>query len=173
MCKFKNRLDADRCVYCGTQFSIYERNPDKTTEILGDMPSSSSDDFVAPTDFQHELTQGSIALFIMGDSEPILVENVESFILGRSPVDKTNEGFLDLAKYGALRLGVSRHHARIIFNEDGFSIEDLNSSNGTRVDQKRIKPGENYPLSNNSTILLGGLRIAVQLKYPHTDPASQ
>ena len=164
-------MDADRCAYCGTQFSLHEKAPDKTTEILGDM--AYSDEFITPANFQHELTQGSIALFIMGESEPILVENVDSFVLGRSPVDTSDENFLDLTKFGALRLGVSRRHARISYSEDSFLVEDLHSSNGTRLDQKRLKPDVTYPLSNNSVILLGGLRINVQLKYTQIHPASQ
>jgi hypothetical protein len=34
---------------------------------------------------------------------------------------------------------VSRHHAQLTFDETGCSIEDLNSTNGVYVDEKRIK----------------------------------
>jgi pSer/pThr/pTyr-binding forkhead associated (FHA) protein len=36
---------------------------------------------------------------------------------------------------------VSRHHARIVRDARGFIIEDLNSRNGTRVDDRRVRAG--------------------------------
>jgi hypothetical protein len=170
VCKFKNKIDAERCAYCGTLLHKPEEIPDKTTEILGEMPSSSYGDYKTPSDYQHELSAEAIALFIMEEPNPILIEKVETVVLGRSPVD-TDEEFLDLTQYGALRLGVSRRHARISYSEDNFLIEDLHSANGTRLDQKRLTPGVAYSLNNNAVILLGGLRINVQLKHkePHPD----
>jgi len=38
--------------------------------------------------------------------------------------------------------GISREHAVISWDEDGFSIEDLQSTNGTRVNGKRIRSVE-------------------------------
>jgi len=47
---------------------------------------------------------------------------------------------------------VSRHHAQIINSESGCRIEDLNSTNGIFVDNKRI---ENYHLRDGDVVSIG------------------
>ena len=48
---------------------------------------------------------------------------------------------------------VSRHHARVVRGERGYTIEDLNSRNGTRVDDRAIR--ESAPLSEGSVVKIG------------------
>ncbi len=50
---------------------------------------------------------------------------------------------------------ISRRHAEIAFESSGYKIRDLNSTNGTELDGKRITPGEFYSLKDNQTIGLG------------------
>ena len=49
---------------------------------------------------------------------------------------------------------VSRQHAKINFRDGSWSIEDLNSTNGTWVNGKRLTPGRNYPLNVGDSIAL-------------------
>ncbi len=52
---------------------------------------------------------------------------------------------------------VSRRHARVEMESDGrFTIYDLDTTNGTRVNGRRI---DNHALSNNDEILIGSTRI--------------
>ena len=39
----------------------------------------------------------------------------------------------------------SRHHARIVFKEDSFWLEDLGSTNGTRVNGESVKKHKLQP----------------------------
>ena len=56
---------------------------------------------------------------------------------------------------------VSRRHARIAVDEDGATIEDLGSKNGTYVRGKRIeKPAR---LSDRDVIKIGPARMAFRL----------
>ena len=50
--------------------------------------------------------------------------------------------------------GISREHALILFDEseDGYTIEDLQSTNGTKVNGKRVRSAK---LSPNDEILVG------------------
>ncbi|NPA06112.1 MAG: FHA domain-containing protein [Chloroflexi bacterium] len=41
---------------------------------------------------------------------------------------------------------VSRHHARLFPQEEGWAIEDLGSTNGTWVNSERLRPHEPHPL---------------------------
>ena len=63
-------------------------------------------------------------------------------IVGRSP---DNEIYIK-SKF------VSRHHAQITSDDAGCSIEDLNSTNGVLIDQKRIKK---YQLRDGDVVSLG------------------
>ncbi len=57
--------------------------------------------------------------------------NEEEVILGRNPT--TNITLLDE--------GISREHALVLFDEDvpGYVIEDLASTNGTKLNGKRVR----------------------------------
>jgi len=48
---------------------------------------------------------------------------------------------------------VSRHHARIVRDERGFLIEDLNSRNGTRVDDRAIR--DSAALTDGAVVRIG------------------
>jgi len=48
---------------------------------------------------------------------------------------------------------ISRRHAKIIFNNNGYFLTDLDSANGTMLNGKLLKPSANYPLKANDTIV--------------------
>lgn len=57
---------------------------------------------------------------------------------------------------------VSRRHARIVKLEGGVGIVDLNSSNGTAVDGRRLSPyGEPMPLRTGATVEIGDVKLKV------------
>ncbi|PID46595.1 MAG: hypothetical protein CSB47_03195 [Proteobacteria bacterium] len=56
-------------------------------------------------------------------------------------------------------LTVSRHHARIIYNDGAYFLQDMNSRNGTFLNGKRIRKAR---LSNGDQINIGGYQIGVQ-----------
>jgi ABC-type multidrug transport system ATPase subunit/pSer/pThr/pTyr-binding forkhead associated (FHA) protein len=58
---------------------------------------------------------------------------------------------------------VSSRHCRLTRLDDGFFLEDLNSSNGTFVDGVRLNPGEPVPLPNGANVTLGA---HVQMPWP-------
>lgn len=90
--------------------------------------------------------------------------------LGRQP---DNDVVLDEA-------AVSRRHAVIIETKSGYSIKDLNSTNGTYVNRKRIGP-EEHPLRHGDRIRLGGSNVtfifrhsgATTLKLSVVEPPSE
>lgn len=50
---------------------------------------------------------------------------------------------------------VSRSHALIRYHRGQYYIEDMNSSNGTYVNNQSLVPGRHYPLNHNDCIALG------------------
>jgi pSer/pThr/pTyr-binding forkhead associated (FHA) protein len=58
---------------------------------------------------------------------------------------------------------VSRRHAQIVLEDDQVGIEDLGSTNGTRVDDQPLPPGERRFLAPGAEISLGGRRLRLTM----------
>ncbi len=56
---------------------------------------------------------------------------------------------------------VSRHHADINWEDDHFTIEDLESSNGTTLNETRLEPRKPTPLKIGDTIRIGPFAITL------------
>lgn len=102
--------------------------------------------------------------FSFGDHEPLIRQSAGSFIFGRyGPSSITSSAFVDLMEYDAANLGVSRSHARISFVDNTFVVEDLDSTNGSWLNDVKLISRQNYPLHNNDRLMLGRLMMRVHL----------
>ncbi len=54
---------------------------------------------------------------------------------------------------------VSKFHAVVTFNQGKAYIRDIHSTNGTFVNNNRLKPNENTALNHNDIISLGNTQI--------------
>lgn len=61
---------------------------------------------------------------------------------------------LDISAFPQAEI-VSRSHALIRYHRGQYYIEDMNSSNGTYVNNQLLVPGRHYPLNHNDCIALG------------------
>lgn len=148
-CKQENKSDAEKCVHCGT--SLVDRAVE--TMRVDDLISAlKRPEAITPPD----LRPGVLALYVMGEKEPILVEDQPTVTLGRVVFGEPAPT-VDLTDYHGRLLGVSRHHAAIHRFKDGFTVEDLGSSNGTWLNDNRVPPTELSPLHNGDLIRLGQL----------------
>lgn len=57
----------------------------------------------------------------------------------------------------------SRRHAQITNQEGSLSVEDLGSTNGTKVDGVKVAPGERRTLSGGETLSFGGIELQLAL----------
>jgi phage tail-like protein len=55
---------------------------------------------------------------------------------------------------------ISRRHARILWQGQQFWVEDLESSNGTYIEDKRLNPHQPVPLAPGDVIRIGPYRLA-------------
>jgi len=58
---------------------------------------------------------------------------------------------------------VSRRHAQIIYADDVLTIEDLGSTNGTKVGGDKLAPGEKRTLNGGDKVSFGGLELQLNL----------
>jgi pSer/pThr/pTyr-binding forkhead associated (FHA) protein len=71
-------------------------------------------------------------------------------VLGRDP---TCEVFINDAE-------VSRHHAKFVYSEAGYLVQDMGSTNGTFIEGKRLR-GEPVLLTPGQTVIIGSNVVLV------------
>jgi pSer/pThr/pTyr-binding forkhead associated (FHA) protein len=109
-----------------------------------------------------EIPSQGIVLINLENGQMITTQLEKSFILGRASTEiKTTEALVDLTQFGALELGISRVHAMIRQSKGKYQIMDLESSNGTWLENQRLVPKQPYPLESGDRIRIGRLNILV------------
>ena len=86
-------------------------------------------------------------------------------LVGRSPE-------ADLPIPDTLRF-VSTHHFEILKTDSGFVIRDLNSTNGTLLNNQPLEPEHLYPLGNESIVRIGDDEYGVSIGFTFFNPATQ
>jgi hypothetical protein len=97
---------------------------------------------------------GTLSLYVVGYLDPIKRRSKRIVVLGRK-VEGEEPPSIDLTPFHAGLQGVSRHHATIRKEEGGYVIEDMESVNGTWVNDKRLQPRYTYELKSGDLVRLG------------------
>jgi hypothetical protein len=143
-CGVGNTEDSVFCRRCGGRLVRVDLND--TTITYGPAEREEADaDFV----YHEDSPIGTMLLIRSGggrEGETIALDT-DVLTIGRSP---HSDIFLD-------DVTVSRHHARVIRDESGFLVEDLNSLNGTYVNRKRI---ERHRLTEGDELQIGKFKLA-------------
>jgi|SRR5579859_106547 len=100
-------------------------------------------------------------LLVEGTEATFDLAGKTSVVLGREDIPSNSFPDVDLTPYGAEEGGVSRLHAHLTQSGESWNIEDLDSTNFTFVNRKRIPPKTPTPLNDGDEIRLGrvGLRF--------------
>ena len=89
----------------------------------------------------------------------------ERILVGRAG-DTDAQVALDLSQYGGYQGGVSREHAQILLRNGTLYIEDLGSTNGTRINGFQLKPNQLYRLRDGDEVEFARVRAAIALERP-------
>lgn len=111
-----------------------------------------------------EVEQDVLYFYVAGakQSDALIHRGQSSAVLGRrSDETAADDNLIDLNRFQAYSLGVSRRHARINYTESGYTIEDLDSSNGTWLNGNRLEPNQPQVLHRGDHIQLGELMMFV------------
>lgn len=142
-CAVDNSADSLFCRRCGTRLRAQDAAETTLAFAGADREDTGS---CGPGDAKGV---GGTVLVVrtVGDREGEVIRVVDdAFTIGRSP---QNDLFLD-------DVTVSRHHARILADAEGFLVEDLNSLNGTYVNRKRI---ERHQLIDGDELQVGKFKL--------------
>ena len=104
-----------------------------------------------------------VRLQIEGETRGILTLQIaERVLVGRSDEDSDSKPGLDLAPYGGENRGVSRNHAAFSYSGSRVYVEDLGSTNGTRINGLQLAPNQPYHLHDGDEIEFGSARVLVR-----------
>jgi hypothetical protein len=115
-----------------------------------------------PTGTQ-EFTDTMVLRFDVSEAAgPLIVDTIKpEMVFGRSDTATSFVPEIDLTKYGAYRLGLSRRHAVLRRQGNLLYLTDLGGRNGTALNGHRLEVNQNCLLSSGDEITLGNLRIRV------------
>ena len=86
-------------------------------------------------------------------------------VLGRSANPSDNH-MIDLTPYNAIQHGVSRAHCRLEHREEKLLVTDLNSTNGTMLNDQPLLPHREHVVTHNDRLILGTLHVIVTFSRP-------
>ena len=108
----------------------------------------------------------NIEVEVLNTGSKVLLSADREILVGR--LDAAHGIFpeLDMTTDGGLEQGVSRRHARIYTREGACFVEDLDSTNGTFLNEERITPYLPYAFRDGDLLMFGTMRLKVHI-YPN------
>ena len=153
-CGHENNLNATRCAKCDlllpATIPVSDLRPSERPAI----PMEGFGMAGQP------LTGSTLVLTVAGYPKPIYVRRQPEIALGRSAPGEPPPP-VDLRRYRAQLMGVSRRHAVIRCADAGCSIEDLGSVNGTFLNEQQLNPHEPHSLKIGDHVRLGHLNMSI------------
>lgn len=102
-----------------------------------------------------------ISFEILAESTParLFAYTNSEIIIGRRARPQDPRVHIDLTQYHAQAYGVSRIHAMVAVVKGFLTLQDLNSVNGTLINDRQALPLERYVLKNDDEIMVGNLKM--------------
>ncbi len=104
-----------------------------------------------------------VALRIMQKENRLIFDMDRPMVIGRMDTEQDVFPDIDLGPYDADELGVSREHMMLKLDKERIVAVDQGSSNGTFLNNSRMRPNEEYPLRDGDEIQLGMMKVKVEL----------
>jgi hypothetical protein len=108
---------------------------------------------------EYDLSRARLNLHVVRSGQIVPLGGPGEYIVGRVSDGQSILPDIDLEPYNAYEAGVSRLHARIKIDQGTMWITDLGSANGTRLNNQKLSPHQEYPLSNKDLLRFGRLSL--------------
>ena len=161
-CKHQEILGALFCSECGTQLDVASG---WITNAF-DPPFSKTGAESPATELNGAPPAARLTLYLAANDASIHLDENGDFSLGRINEGQVVLPDIDLTPFDAFKHGVSRIHAEITLMDARVEIKDLGSSNGTRLNDRKLTPHVPYVLANGDTLLFGSLQASVLMRLP-------
>lgn len=157
VCKLKNEASATVCVHCQSPLHPGEGAGFRTTrKVSPEFQTFDTDELQR----RLGIPADGIMVILQESGQEIAIVKEKRFILGRK-VENIHETILDLSAYGAYGLGVSRLHLLIQKTKNGYEVSDMDSTNGTWLNDEELIPNKFYPINSGARIRMGKMYIAL------------
>ena len=105
----------------------------------------------------------NIEVDVLNTGRKIVLSTEKEILVGR--LDAAHGIFpeLDMTPDGGLEQGVSRRHARIYAREGTCFVEDLDSTNGTFLNEERVTPYLPYAFKDGDLLTFGTMQLQVHI----------
>jgi hypothetical protein len=106
----------------------------------------------------------SLIIHVRDVAEPIIVQLADEISFGRMDESSPHQIDVDLTPYGGLDKGVSRLHATINRSDDVLTLHDVESANGTFLNNQRLAKNQPSILRDGDEIRFGKLITHIYFK---------
>jgi pSer/pThr/pTyr-binding forkhead associated (FHA) protein len=106
------------------------------------------------------LSRGQCFLYVTYTGRYFPIPDQDSILIGRADASLEAQPDIDLGSEAAAAATVSRRHARLIRQGEQFLVEDLGSTNHTKINGKRISSNAPEPITPGQHLWLGGYTVA-------------
>ncbi len=164
-CGHRNRPGILLCENCGTNLMTGKQISVGTRDLKRDAETGSLEGADALDTGQTKAIESAgsgtftenmvLRIEIEGAGTPMLVYPKQEIILGRRDPNTGAMPDVDLTAYAGYRMGVSRSHAAIRFQDKQLHVSDLGSSNGTFLNGTRLNAHRPYQLRDGDEVRLG------------------
>ncbi len=171
-CGKTNNSNATVCEFCNTPFAALAVASSQTTSHIPPPPPNKQ--FTPERVVQLTRLYSDIIVFqIANHEQPILVKVSGDIVtLGRySPGEKPPT--VDLTPFNGTLMGVSRQHAMIIKDDEGYKLKDLSSTNGTWLNETRLNANQLYPIQSGDIIRFGQINTSVYFRLAETNNTAE
>ena len=152
-CGHENPPDARFCESCGAVLTAPASVPTPAPEQV-EAPPVAPPPIVAPV--------AALVIAETGTEFPLDFSKGEVLIGRADPVGKVFPED-DFTPHGGYEAGVSRKHCRIIKQGDQFFVEDLQSTNGTKLNGRFIPPNQPQTLKDGDILELGAFKVTFKV----------
>lgn len=164
-CKLRNKASAMVCEHCGSPLTS-SVDPHATTTDVGRLKTSFQDSVDEKLEkITRPVPAKGIAIYLVGRPNPIEIRLENEFVMGRL-IEPSEEKIVDLTAFDSYALGVSRRHLLVRRSADGYEVADLNSRNGSWVNDQKLEPQTPVKVRSGSVIRLGNMRLVLSFMQP-------
>jgi hypothetical protein len=151
-CGNDNLEIADFCEVCGQ--TLERAQPGRPAAYAGTATTSTP-----------AIGVGSVQALLRSKStgKEYLLDSGREAVIGRGDPARGLQPEVELSDSVARAKGVSRSHAKVIFDSGAFYLVDLNSANSTFVNGNRLSPQQAYGLGNGDEVKLGEYELTFSL----------
>jgi pSer/pThr/pTyr-binding forkhead associated (FHA) protein len=152
------------CAECGA-YVFHDADSDVTLKVAA-AQAVGSEVSTRPLDYRlgFGIKADRIIFVIPSSGRRLEVDLGQAILIGRMDTRQGIWPEVDLTLDEGAEKGVSRNHAMVRTSDEGVVLVDLGSTNGTRINDRRLSPERPHLLRNGDAVRFGNLLVRVYLE---------